>query len=111
MAEFGAIAEIDPQVSAHPSLRARQRAVGNRDAVGADGNAGQRLPAICAHAAAQGTERGGMSKLPRDAEPDELSLFTQWRPVATTCPRPELLFPALEGVLPADVAGPIVSHV
>ena len=52
-----------------------------------------------------------MSKLPRDAEPDELSLFTQWRPVATTCPRPELLFPALEGVLPADVAGPIVSHV
>ena len=52
-----------------------------------------------------------MSKLPRDAEPDELSLFTQWQPPAAVCPSPDLLFPALEGVLPADVAAPIVSHV
>lgn len=52
-----------------------------------------------------------MTKLPPDAEHDEVPMFAQWQPVAAGCPPPHLLFPAVEGVLPADVAAPIVAHV
>src|SRR3954470_13881788 len=52
-----------------------------------------------------------MTKLPRDAEHDEESLFAQWQPAAAGCPPPDLLFPAAEGALPAEVAGPILAHV
>src|SRR5262245_24528308 len=52
-----------------------------------------------------------MTKLPRDAEHDEVPMFAQWQPVAAGCPPPDLLFPAVEGVLPADVAAPIVAHI
>src|SRR5262245_50464930 len=51
-----------------------------------------------------------MTKLPRDAEHDGVPMFAQWQPAAVGCPSPDLLFPAVEGVLPADVAAPILAH-
>ena len=51
-----------------------------------------------------------MTKLPLDAEHDEVPMFTRWQSASAGCPPPDLLFPAAEGVLPADVAAPIVAH-
>lgn len=50
------------------------------------------------------------ARLPRDIEPDEEPLFARWH-AASTCPRPDLLMPAIEMTLvPEALAASVRAH-